>query len=506
MKSEDEAMESAFQAPYAKRALAESIARAAEPIVILEGPHGVGKTSLVRNEPALRGYHYVTLADEETFARAVREPAQWAASLSRPVVIDDAHRVESLVEAVQQVAPKKLGDAPVFILVASRALNIGGKASPKTEAAVAAAAPVLPEKAARKMKATAEAAAAAERAAKAKKARKPLKPRRFTLFPLTQAELCEREGCIVDDLFDRVPLADYRSTCSRSDLRTMMRIGGFPRYAAQTMCLKPSDRSMRIQEEMRVLLEDGAAPKADIDRSIEISVLKRVLTNPGLSLGIGALAHACFVDAPTVSGLMNAFTDRFLVHRLPGLADKRGRKQIGTRSRVHAIDTTFVIEALRAGGHDIAVNPAMFGKVLHTFCVSQLVPAAQWASEPTECHNWLRYDRRARAVDIVFVREGRWVGVKIRNCTTIRSDNIGALKIMAEDERFARGFIVYMGSLTLQLTENIWAIPVSALWERDAFYPREVDEELENGEEDEEVEEELVELTALAEEDEGIVR
>lgn len=443
-------MARAFEAPYVNRALVESIARAADPIVILEGPCGVGKTSLVRNEPALRGYHYVTLANEEVFAHAVRQPLEWVSSLSRPAIIDDAHRIESLVAVVQQVAPKKLGDAPVFILVSSRVLRDRPKEG-----------------------ATADAARGPkEKPAHAKKARKPLKPRRFTLFPLTQAELHEREGCVVDDLFDRDPLPDFHSAYLRSDLRTMMRIGGFPHYATHPVCTKIQERSVQIQESLRVMLEDDVGPKADIERSIERSVLKQVLTNPGLSLGVGTLARACYVDVDTVSAHLDTFVDRFLVHRLSGIVEKQGRKRTGARTRVHAMDTTFVVEAMRAAGHDIAVEPAMFGKVLRTLCVNQLVPAAQWSSEPTECHHWWKFDRRVRAVDLVLLRNDRMIGIKVRNCATARSDTMGALKFMAEDERFVRGFIVYAGAITMQLADNVWAIPVSALWEREAFWPR----------------------------------
>lgn len=482
----------AFEAPYVNRALAGALACATDPIVVLEGPCGAGKTSLVRNEPVLHGFHYVSLADDAVFSRAVREPLAWVASLPQPIIIDDAHRVDSLVETVQRLLAERdeqVHAAPSFILVGSRSL-LGGERK-RARAAVSD---------------SGVGQSSAKEEVQDENVREAPRVRRLNLFPLTQAELHEREGCIVDDLFDRDPLPDFHSAFMRSDLRTMMRIGGFPRYAAHPICAKPQERSIEVQEGMRTMLHEDTASVADIDRSIERAILKKVLENPGLCLGAGTLARACYVDIPTVLGHIDTFADRYLVHPLagfgPGADGRHVRGTRGVKTRLYPLDTTFVIEACRALGRDIAVEPSVFGKVLRTLCVNQLIPAAQWAAEPTECRYWWKYDRRARTVDLVLCREDRLVGVKVRNCGTVHGDAIGALKFLAEDERFAKGYVIYTGSNTVQLAENIWAIPVSALWEREAFYPKPVEDDTA----DEGYPEDPEDLEEMADIAEGMVR
>ena len=99
--------------------------------------------------------------------------------MEAPVIIDDAHRLDGLVEAVAKVAvkapPQADGGGPAFILMGSQAF---------------ASAVEMP---------------------------------RFTLFPLTQAERRARRGCIIDDLFDGTLCPNFLSRCTRSDLRTMRR-------------------------------------------------------------------------------------------------------------------------------------------------------------------------------------------------------------------------------------------------------------------------------------------
>lgn len=428
---------SAGAAPrYVGRGIAAAVASSTAPVAILEGAHGVGKTALALNEAAFERFHYVTLADPAQLAQASADPSAWLASLPRPAVIDDAHRVGSLVDAARQAARKRRGKRPSFVLMSPVRLRWQGDRGPR--------------------------------------------PARFTLFPLTQAELAGRPGSIVDDLFDGAIMRGFRSPCTRSDLRAMMRIGGFPGRALGLAGTSPGPcghgGALPFQAQLDLMRSEDIGPGASVDDLVGRSVLRAVLHQPGMPLGADALAQACHVDAATLASHLEAMRNGFLVHRLAMLDKKRSRNRPFAGTRIHPIDTSLAVEGLRHAGHDIAMEPPAFSRVLRTLCVNQLVPAAQWAQEPTECLHWRRFDRRMREVDLVLAREGRIVGISVRNSLAASSNAIGALGHLAADERFARGFIVYMGPFPRQLAENIWAIPVAALWEPSAFCAQEAAE------------------------------
>ena len=412
---------------YVKRAIAEVIAGATAPVAVVEGAHGVGKTTLVQNEDAFRGFHYVTLAEKEELARAEAHPAEWAAGLPQPAVIDDAHRIPGLLAAVREVAPQQRGEHPAFVLLSPEHLPSEKMAAPK--------------------------------------------PAYFTLFPLTQAEICGRPGCIVDDLFEGTVVGKFHSLHTRSDLRTKMRIGGFPyRVLHPARALSPGGESgLPFQNELRIMREKGVGPTTSVDELVGRLLLRKVFTSPGLSLGVDTLARACSVDPSTLTEHLESLYRRFLIHRVSMLDKQQSRKFAFSKTRIHPMDTALAVEALHEEGHDITADPAVFSKVLKTLCVNQLVPAAQWASAPTDYRHWKKFDRRMREVDLVLVRDDRLVGITVRNSIAARHDTIGALRFLAEDERFVRGFIIYMGPFPRQLAENIWALPVSALWESAAF-------------------------------------
>lgn len=414
---------------YVKRALAKALAGAMAPVVVLEGARRTGKTTLVKNEAVFEGFHYVTLADESELARATAQLREWMARLPRPAIIDDAHRNAQLIGEAQRIAADEQAGPLTFVLVTSEVLLHDEEIEPR--------------------------------------------PERFTLFPLTQAEIHNRTGCIIDDLFDGDVMHRYCNFHTRSELRTMMRVGGYPERV-----MRPVRALSRQGESMptwRLGLQEACEAcgdvEDDIDQMIERAILGKVLANPGLALGVDAIAASCCVDAATFSGYLEALQNRFLIHRLT-LLDKKPQKPTSfAKTRIHMVDSVFAVESLLHTGHDITVQPPVFAKVLRALCFSQLLPALQWASEPTECFHWRKFDHRMREVDLVLKRGDRIVGIKVRNSLAARHDTIGALRILAKDARFARGFIFYMGMTPRHLAENIWAVPVSALWEAEAFLP-----------------------------------
>ena len=433
---------------YVKRALAGAIAKATAPVAVVEGAQGTGKTTFVRNEDVFKGYRYVTLADDETYAEASAHPADWLALQRRPVIIDDAHRIPGLVQVAQRVGPQRRVKRPSLVLVASEHM------------------PAVEDE-------------AAEESTPKKKGEKPARPKppprieRFRLYPLTQAEINGRVGCIIDDLFDGDVMKKFCNFCTRSDLRTMMRVGGFPErvmYPARALSRR-SDNDALQQAGLQAVRSRPGEPDAGIDQLIEKAILERMLTSPGVFLGVDAMAAACSVDAPTLTAYLGMLQDKFLIHRMIQVDRKKAQLASFSKTRIYPTDTMFSVEALLEADRDITVEPPIFARVLRTFCLSQLLPAIQWASEPTECRHWRKFDHRIREVDIVLKRGSRLVGISIRNSIAARTDTVGALRLLAEDERFERGFIIYMGPTPRRLTDKIWAIPVSALWQNEAFLP-----------------------------------
>lgn len=414
---------------YYSRPLAREIANAQSKVIVLEGARAVGKTSLVQKELGGLGYAYLSLANSSTFQQAQENIDLWVSNIERPAIIDEAQRIADLPLAIKEVVDRTSSSRPQFILTGSASINKGGLdgQDPLTR-----------------------------------------RSQRFTLFPLTQAEIEGRKGSIVDSLFELDPNRGFSTTFTKQQVLPMMRIGGFPTYVTTAKPMSDRTRGKLIQSDIVSVLGDTLLPEERIDRDKAWRLLNKILTAPGCILNVSALSNECDLSAITVTRYMSIFQRRYLIHTLQNLAVPP-RKQEFARSKVHPIDTTFSIETLRKAGSDIAHDSALLGRVFESFVVNQVVPAAEWASSHTDCFYWREAGKKPKEVDLVLLREGKLVGIEVKYSTRVQKHDFSSLNTLANDDRFHRGYIIYAGSEIVRHADNMWALPVAALWEANAF-------------------------------------
>ena len=87
---------------YQRREIVSRLARSLRemPVVVLTGMRQTGKTTLLQQDPALRGRRYVSLDDFATYEAAKRNPEAWVEG-DGPITIDEAQRVPELLRAIK---------------------------------------------------------------------------------------------------------------------------------------------------------------------------------------------------------------------------------------------------------------------------------------------------------------------------------------------------------------------------------------------------------------------
>lgn len=60
------------------------------------------------------------------------------------------------------------------------------------------------------------------------------------------------------------------------------------------------------------------------------------------------------------------------------------------------------------------------------------------------------------------------MGIEIKLSSVIRTDDVKGLRALQAlvGDAFHQGFVLYMGDKVLSLGDKIYALPVSALWEK----------------------------------------
>lgn len=420
---------------YIPRPLGARIVTAHSNVVVLEGARAVGKTMLAKKEIVPYGYEYVTLADDATYQLAKTDISTWVRNLPKPVIIDEAQRIEALPLAVKEVvdelgATRSSHGTPQFILTGSASLNRKGLdgQNPLTRRA-----------------------------------------RNFELYPLTQREIhLTSSKSIVDLLWNAQPNLKYQSSMDAKEISVLLTKGGFPRYALNNI-VSSSELSHLVKSDIDNTLGDALLPGEKIDIAIANAILKSLFALPGNILNVSRMASELGRDGRTIERYIDIFERRFLIRKLPNLA-LQAHKQTQSRPKVHPIDSSFSIEEFKQAGKDIfGDDRTLLGSMLESYVVSQIVPEAQWSSRFPEAFYWRQAGKQPKEVDLVLLNNNELIGIEVKAASNVRPADFDGLNALSEDPRFIRGFLVYTGKKIIRHRDNIWAIPLEALWSNDAF-------------------------------------
>lgn len=119
---------------------------------------------------------------------------------------------------------------------------------------------------------------------------------------------------------------------------------------------------------------------------------------------------------------------------------------------------------LRVGADQLGRSPGLIGQLFESFVVAELATHIETTSEETDLFH-LR-NRDGQEVDAILERHGRVVCVEVKSSTKVDRGDARGLVWMRDrlGDAFHRGAVLYSGSLPFQLSERVWALPLSALW------------------------------------------
>ncbi len=416
--------------PYVDRPLGKQLANAHSKVLILEGARAVGKTMLMQKELVPRGFSYYSLANESTYLQAKNDINAWVQSLPRPAIIDEAQRINSLPLAIKETVDRLDANGPHFILTGSASLNRKGLdgQNPLTR-----------------------------------------RSQNFELHPLTQREIKRISLSIVDLLWNAEPNLKYQSALTDQEIRILLSVGGFPKYAIDEKGILSSERYQLIRSDIENTLGDSLLPGEKIDTAIATAVLRELFTLPGNILNVARMASELGRDGRTIERYIDIFERRFLIRRLPNLF-LQAHKQTHSRPKIHPIDSSFSIEELRQAGKEMfGENRTLLGSVLESYVVAQIAPEAQWSEKHPSLFYWRQAGKNPKEVDLVMLSDNQIVGIEIKAARNFRPSDFDGLEALSNDSRFHRGFLIYTGEKIVRHRENIWAIPITALWNNQAF-------------------------------------
>ncbi len=405
-------------------AVVESLSRE-EPVVALQGPRAVGKTTLLRAIAASEGVHVVDLDDPAMREAVATDPATFVSG-PPPVCIDEYQHVPSVLDAIKAELNRD-GSPGRFIITGSTRHD------------------ALPA------------------AAQALTGRLHL----VTVYPFSQGEIDGFRENTVETLFGNASalVTPHPSQTSREEYIRRVTTGGLPIAVGRS----DTARNRWFDNYITLSLERDVSDLSKIRRRQALPrLLSRLAGQTAQMLNMAAAGESVGLKADTAEKYTKLLEAIFLVHRLPAWGKSLRARTVAT-PKIHVVDSGLAARLLRLSPSKLArrepTSLQEFGHVFETFVVSEVLKQVSWMDGIAGCGHWRTHD--GAEVDLVVERDdGDIIGLEVKAGSRVLDKDLTGLRILRDElgDAFAAGVVLHTGQRAYTVEERIHVLPADRLW------------------------------------------
>ena len=396
------------------------------PVVLLEGPRTVGKSTLLHQIVESRHGELIDLDDVST-REAVSADPSLAIDSDRLVCVDEYQKAPVTLDAIK-AALNQVTKPGRFVLTGSARHD----ALPPAAQALTGRLAIVP------------------------------------VFPLSQGE----QASVREDFLERalysptsVVSRDLSST-TRNDYIERICRGGFPLAIAAS-----SDVARRrwLRDYVALTLERDVRELSNLRQGDKLTLLLgRLAGQTAQVLNVASAARAVDLEPVTAESYLRLLEKVFLVYRLEAWGTTLISRTVA-KPKLHVLDSAVAATLLRLTPAKLATRNATasseFGHLLETFAVGELRKQASWNDTVTGLGHWRSHD--GGEVDLVVETEdGGLVGFEVKAASRASAHDVKGLRELrrAVKDNFIAGYVLYLGERTYSLDESIHVVAIDRLW------------------------------------------
>jgi len=297
---------------------------------------------------------------------------------------------------------------------------------------------------------------------------------RLPVLPLAQTEIAGAGGNFIENMFDS-PEAFASSGgngAGREDYAARVVAGGFP---MQVNSRDDRERRGMIEQYLRLSIEVDARELLRVHRPEALSYfLQRLAAQTGQTLNMAKAGGDVGVKAGAAENYTRLLEAVFILRRLPAwLKTARGPVR---RPKIYVLDSGvaahllgFTAERLRSNAPFTAEQ---FGHLLETFAVGEIWKTASWLEDAPMYKVGYWKHRSGAEVDMVIEHpdDGAVIALEVKAAQQVRPDDTKGLRLLRDElgERFRAGAVLYTGRETYRLPDGLYAMPIEAMWQGEA--------------------------------------
>ncbi len=396
-----------------------------EPVVALQGPRTVGKSTLLAEVARRHGVEVIDL-DQPAISDAVSvDPATFAAGPA-PVCFDEFQKAPVILDAMKAELNRHLSPGR-FVITGSTRFD----ALPTAAQALTGRIHII------------------------------------DVLPFSQGELAAHDeqflSVVLSDPASLVP-AD-RSTTTRAGYIDRLCAGGMPLAVART----PQGRRRWFDDYLRMSLERDIRDLTKVRQgALMPALLRRLAGQTAQVLNMAQAARAVGLKAATAETYTRLLEDLFLIRRLEAWG-RTLRSRAVASPKVHVLDSGVAARLMgvtpqRLARHDPAAL-VEFGHLFKTFVVGELLKQVSWTDDIASVGHWRTHD--GQEADLVIERaDGSIVAIEVKAASRVDRRDARGLRALRETlgDGFLAGVVISTGEMSYRLEDRIWVIPADRLW------------------------------------------
>jgi predicted AAA+ superfamily ATPase len=390
------------------------------PVVLLHGPRQSGKTTLARSIGDRAGYAYFTFDDDNIASAARADSVGFVADLPRRVVLDEVQRVPELFTSLKAAVDRDRVPGRFLLTGSANVLLL----------------PKLADSLAGRMEVQ-------------------------RLYPLAQCEIARRRPSFLDAMLSG-SFRIRRYGRLGPGLADRVVSGGYPAALARS----PARRTAWYRAYIETLTQRDVRDLARIGALDAIPRLLEMAAGQTARLvNISDLAAPFQLSRPTIRDYLTLLERLFLVEFQPPWHSNRLSRLIKT-PKLHLGDTGLACALLRLDAAALLADRAMLGQLLETFVFHEMRRQASWRQEPAALFHFR--DKDGYEVDLVIETSAAAIaGIEVKAAGTVTERDLRGLRRLKEatGQRFRCGVVLYDGDTALPFAEDMFAVPIRALWD-----------------------------------------
>jgi len=387
-------------------------------VVILSGARQIGKTTLARQVSQEATYR--TLDDHQLLQYAKEDPISFLKHDKSLMIIDEVQKAPELLPAIKMVVDTDTRYGQFLLTGSANVFTL----------------PTVTESLAGRV-------------------------HQVRLCPLTHGELRGKEPSFLSRLL-RFDWPNDMPALTRKDLLAMAFTGGFPEAVHMPIKQRKSWYTDYLESIIVYDLKDFAKVK-------KVAILRQLVAAlaawSGKWLDFSELAKGFGVSIETIQNYIELLKMLYLVDEVPSWT-RTDYERVKKKGKFFMTDTGLMTALLDWDLDKTEINSDHVGKLIETLVFNEL------SAQKYVYHNALQLyhyrDRAQHEIDFLIESSGALFGIEVKAGSHVGTDDAQHLcwfeKNLSTPQPFY-GVILYNGTISRRLTENIVAVPLSVLWE-----------------------------------------